>query len=142
MINHGCGLLELLYNMYTSINQYYLNKLGIIPWVLKNKAQKLIVLCNGSDTPEARLLLEQVNRYFFSASTNVDIIFSPNDDERLPLLQTTSNKILAFGYTANELMNRQDVVYCSSLNHLLQTPIDKKNLFLNLCKAFPAPLAV
>ncbi len=128
--------------MYTSINQYYLNKLGIIPWVLKNKAQKLIVLCNGSDTPEARLLLEQVNRYFFSASTNVDIIFSPNDDERLPLLQTTSNKILAFGYTANELMNRQDVVYCSSLNHLLQTPIDKKNLFLNLCKAFPAPLAV
>ena len=137
--------------MYSNLNLYYLNQLGITPWIKKDQLlnfnnntlitkqskNKLVILCKAGLNKKAELLLNRIIAYI-----NVE-------DSELMLLQIDEGRqwheqfknapptaFLAFGIESDDfpvdLKPHCTVRYSLSLDYLLNNPSDKRKVFKDL----------
>lgn len=122
--------------MYTEQNLYYLNQMGIEPWVVKTTGPRLLVLTtNSQQTEKEKTLLEALLNFMGLPKTEVLLksIESIHED----MNQLAYSSLIAVLQLTDK---KQDVkipcpcFYSLSLKQLLANPKAKKELLMELIK--------
>jgi hypothetical protein len=128
--------------MYNPVSLYYLNQLGITPWIkketlLNQNHSKLIVLYSANTTKKAELLWNKIISYLSIEGLELSL----HCDNFLSELKMQLNKqipmaILVFGINSDsfptDIVNTCPIMYCPSMEYLLNNPLDKKQVLKNL----------
>lgn len=126
--------------MYNNLNLYYLNQIGITPWIIREEAlivPRLIILTSEKITGKAQDLLKKMIAYL-NVSEEDFILFQLKDKNKLEeepwfsMMQADSSTILlSLGL---DILNAYKGRIISSLNpnHLLHHPKDKRQVFKDL----------
>ena len=137
------------FNSFSPLNLYYLEQLGITPWVVKNasyghtklsrKILKLLLVTSTSLSNNTQLFLDRILNYIQFNEDYVLYIREKNEslDEILEqnLHQDSSIVLLTFGVEKEQLKNSKilhSIVEHNPLEQVLRNSSLKKRLFLEL----------
>ncbi len=125
--------------MSNALNLYYLNQMGITPWVYKNKTIKSvecakILICTTATSfnPQYKKMLEHIIFFLNCSPAELEIRELESSTQ---IISTYSPYIVTFGVTKNNLdcLNPASyLVEINSLEYWLQYPLAKKQLFVML----------
>lgn len=127
--------------MYSTEALYYLNQIGIVPWVSKhalncvaNIKPKLMVLMSLEPTKKSNALLDALLQYMELKSDEI-IIQNPKSLDAGALLGSISSSttIWSLGFNNQEVLSQIQglcpMVSSLSLEQMLAEPLLKKNVF-------------
>ncbi len=126
--------------MYSNLNLYYLNQMGIRPWIKRTEVLedrvKLFVFSPSNLSIKATTLLNQMIKYIHLDSH--ELILIPVQDSgslshyKHQIDQKKPSAILVIGIIPAQLNLNCPVVTCDSPDDLLQHPAHKKKVFKEL----------
>lgn len=133
--------------MYNNLTLYYLNQMGIVPWIRKETRSsmlasdasiRLLIMVPEHLTSKARALLDKLLAYINNAASKLLVIPDVQDTalmtQQLSAVQSSS-MIVSFGLD-KALFDHNDsdhsIIHLDSLEHLLSYPREKKKLFMQL----------
>lgn len=135
--------------MYNERSLYYLNQIGIIPWVKKTNSQggskydqnqittQLLILTPDSLTPNERALLKNI-LLSLEVSENdwihQEVSTSPTSNIIAQISLIAAKKALIFGLSRSMIadLNLSDKIELGPLSSYFKNAIAKKQLFSNL----------
>lgn len=144
--------------MDSNLTHYYLNQIGITPWISKKKYDnltvnlsgvnpsltKMVVLVSDCLSDRAEILLTRILRYIQINEQDLKQIklhaLDSNDRGTTLWRETLSNffpkVLLVFGFNQESLSEQLDlkypVVFCPDVDYLLNNPKDKRAVFNDL----------
>lgn len=129
--------------MYNNRTLYYLEQMGITPWIIKNTSSKsglkLIVLVSASLPKPANDLLKQILASLASEKEQIVLLLKDEaDNEPVKMANTSHQESVFWLFFGKELYSKhkQDVIGKSivveDLKYLLENPKYKKQVFLDL----------
>lgn len=129
--------------MYTNLTLYYLNQMGIVPWVhkgcdasveLRPISCSLLVVLSSALSNKAQSLFNQMLNYLGLAETELMILTLAHSDELISYLDVNKPLfIVAFGLSLNDIVpNDAQMLSNSSLEEILMHPANKKQVFQQL----------
>lgn len=128
--------------MYTPLTLYYLNQIGIRPWIKRNNTErelttqdaKLFVLFPEHLSSKAKNLLKQMMNYVNLEQSALVLIPLQNtqlNEYAFKMKQQNPLAILTWGF--NSLEQSEDfncpILMCDAPDSLLQNPLKKKEIF-------------
>lgn len=135
--------------MYTNLTLYYLNQMGIVPWVHKSCelpaaasveplaiSCRLLVVFSSTLSSKAQSLFKQILNYLALAETQLTIRTLTHSDELSSYLNVnTPLFIVTFGLNPNPIVpNDERIVTNLSLEEILMRPANKKQVFQQLSR--------
>lgn len=123
--------------MYNSLHLYYLQQLGISPW-LKVKAKnphKLLIVLNSPSNPKATNLFERLRIAIALSENEVSVVFVDevmSDETKRHLNRLNPELVLDLGVSTEEMQRFKwacPVLKSYSPEFLLNNPLQKKVLF-------------
>lgn len=125
--------------MYSNLTLYYLNQIGIRPWIKrevqeqlqeKPNSVKVAVFVSSTLSTKARSLLQQMIRYLNLNEDELTVI--PTQKEELPRYASlTPFATLVFGLSQEQLLAKEQtpVFNTLDLDYLLSNPREKRTVF-------------
>ncbi len=126
--------------MYSNLSLYYLNQLGIRPWIKRTEVLedrlKLFVFSPSNLSIKATILLNQMIKYIHLDSNELILIpiqdSASLSDYRHQIDQKNPLAVLVIGINPSQLNLNCPMVLCDSPDDLLQHPTHKKKVFQEL----------
>lgn len=129
--------------MYNNLDLYYLEHMGIIPWIKKDKPThnpvRFIILLTDESSSKAQSLFKQILSYINISEESLLIIKLKDDIKLASQLENyRPMALLSLGAKIGDLHLNYPVQEAASLDYLLKNPSYKKELLqkINLLKAF------
>jgi hypothetical protein len=124
--------------MYSDRTKYYLETMGIQPWVRRNATKQLAVLVSRNITPLAKVLFQKMLDYLALPSEIILLIPVEEQSKNSPLqFSHPLKQILIFGQSLTKKLAEScslPVVVTICPQILIQDPLQKKQVFLDLCR--------
>jgi hypothetical protein len=140
--------------MYSNVTLYYLNQMGIRPWIKRNDSSavhekgdttkydaiKLLVFISSRLSTKAQLLLQQMLAYINLCEQELSIIPVQEKDSLINytsrIEQQAPAAILVLGLNKNQFLHDMNlnclVLHSIDPEHLIANPAEKKNVFKHL----------
>ncbi|CAM4495035.1 MAG: hypothetical protein LEGION0403_FIIPPAGN_00523 [Legionella sp.] len=126
--------------MYSNLTLYYLNQIGIRPWIKReaqeqpqeiSNAVKLAVFVSSTLSTKAQSLLQQMMGYLNLNDAEFTVISAQKDERQQRDTNLRPFAILAFGLSQEQLSakERSSVFNTFDLDYLLKNPREKRTVF-------------
>jgi hypothetical protein len=119
--------------MYSNLTLYYLNQIGIRPWIKRQDVTKLFIFVPSNLSSTANTLLKQMIKYIHLETKELLLIPVQDSgslvDYQYQIDQKNPCAILAIGVITSPLNLKCSLVTCDSPEALLLHPAQKKKAF-------------
>lgn len=117
---------------YTNLSLYYLNQMGITPWVTRSKKKdttQLAVVVPPSQSPKAQSLLKNMLDFLGLSPEEVCIIQDKKSEDLKALDTSSLSALLLLGFGAQEYAFSCPLFLGANPEVLIKNPLHKKELF-------------